>query len=63
MGGQGVWTPAEKSQKYRVSMQYCLDPIKITKLPSQHLILGYHQPARETPFKWCFAGGQMMAHL
>ena len=25
------------------------------------LIVGHHQPNRETPFKWCFAGGLMMA--
>ena len=24
---------------------------------------GHHQPASETPFKWCFAEGPMMAHL
>ena len=29
------------------------DPLKIIKLPSQHSMLGYHQPASETPFKWC----------
>ena len=26
-------------------------------------MLGHHRPASETPFKWRFAGGQMMAHL
>ena len=26
-------------------------PLEITKLPSQHSILGHHQPASETPFK------------
>ena len=28
------------------------DPIKITKLPSQHLMLGHHRHASKTPFKW-----------
>ena len=28
---------------------------------SQHLMLGHHRPASETPFKWRFAGGQIMA--
>ena len=37
------------------------DPLKITKLPSQHSMLGHHRPASETPFKWRFAGGPMMA--
>ena len=38
------------------------DPLKITKLPSQHSILGLHRPVpvSETPFKWRFAGGPMM---
>ena len=37
------------------------DPLKITKLPSQHSMLGHHWHASETPFIWCFAGGPMMA--
>ena len=36
---------------------------KITKLSSQHSMLGHHQPASKTPFKWRFAGGPMMACL
>ena len=41
---------------------------KITKPPSQHLMFGHHRPASETPFsetpfKWRFAGGPIMAHL
>ena len=39
------------------------DPLKTTKLPGQHSVLGHHRPARETPFKWRFSGGPMMAHL
>ena len=38
-------------------------PWKITKLPSHHSMLGHHQHASETPFKWRFAGGPMMARL
>ena len=33
------------------------DPLKITKLPKQHSMLGHHLSASETPFKWRFAGG------
>ena len=40
-----------------------LDPLKITKLPSQHSMLGHHRHASETPFKWRFAGGPIMARL
>ena len=25
--------------------------------------LGYHRPASETPFKWCFSGGPMMTRF
>ena len=39
------------------------DPLKITKLPSQHSMLGHHRHASETPFKWRFAGGPMMTRL
>ena len=38
-----------------------LDPLKITKLPSQHAMLGHYRLASETPFKWRFAGGSMVA--
>ena len=37
------------------------DPLKITKLPIQHSMLGHHRPASETPFKWRFAGEPLMA--
>ena len=39
------------------------DPLKITKLPSQHSMLGHHQHTSETPFRWRFDGGPMMARL
>ena len=39
------------------------DPLKITKLPNQHSILGHHRHASETPFKWRFAGGPMISRL
>ena len=39
------------------------DPLNIAKLSNQRSILGHHRHASETPFKWRFAGGLMMAHL
>ena len=39
----------------------CPNPLKITKLQSQHSMLGHHRHASETPLKWRFAGGTMMA--
>ena len=37
------------------------DPLKIKKLPIQHAIFDHHQPTSETPFKWRFTGGPLMA--
>ena len=39
------------------------DRLKITKLISQNSMLGHHRPASETPFKWRFTGGPMMARF
>ena len=39
------------------------DPLKITKEPIQHSMLGHHRPASEMPFKWRFAGGSLIARL
>ena len=40
-----------------------LDPLKITKLPSQHSVVGHYRHASQTPFQWRFARGSMMAHF
>ena len=40
-----------------------LDHLKITKLPSQHSMVGHYWHASETPFQWRFAGGPMNAHF
>ena len=60
-GRQGVRTPLKnhKNVGFLAKLVQILE--KITKLPSQHSMLGYHRPASETPFKWRFAGGPMMA--
>ena len=55
-GSRGGWgdrgpDPPEKSQKYRVLTNSCQDPMKITKLTSQHSMLGHHRHASET-FRW-----------
>ena len=39
------------------------DPLKFSKLPSQHSTLGHHRHASETPFKRRFAGGPMMVRF
>ena len=35
----------------------------IAKLLGQNLMLGHHRDASETPFKWRFAGGPMIARF
>ena len=62
-GGPDPPPPPEKSQKYRVFSNTGLDPLKITKLSSQHSMFGHHRHANKTPFKWRLAGGPMMAGL
>ena len=47
--GQRVPTPLENYKNIGL----------LTKLPSQHSILGHHPPANETQFKLCFAGGPL----
>ena len=62
-GGQGVQTPLKNNKNIGFLSNTGLGPLKITKLPSQHSMLGHHWHASKTPFKWRFAGGQMMARL
>ena len=39
------------------------DSLEITKLPSQHSMLGHQRPASVMPFKWHFVGEPMMARF
>ena len=61
-GGQEVRTPLENYKNKGFLSNTAPDPLKITKLPSQHSMLGHHQPASKTPFKCRFAGGLLMAN-
>ena len=63
-GGTGVRTPPEKSQKYKFFFVILVRiPWTITRLPSQHSMLGHLWHISETPSKWRFAGGPMIARL
>ena len=42
--------PPGKSKDIEFPSDTGPDPLKITKLPSQHLMLGHHRLASETPF-------------
>ena len=67
IGGQGVLTPPPPPGKIAQILSFLAVlvriPYKITKLQSQHSILGQCRHASDTPFKWRFAGGPMMARL
>ena len=39
------------------------DPMKITKLPSQHSMLDHQRHASKTSFQWRFAGVPMIVRL
>ena len=70
-GGEGVWGGGGRgrsvrgsrpppSLKNRKNIGFLSntgpDPLKITKLPSQHSMLGHNQPASETPLWPVFSG-------
>ena len=59
--GSGPPPPPENYKNIEFLSTTGPDPLKITKLPIQHSMLGHHRPASETPFKWRFAGGPLMA--
>ena len=52
-----------KIMKNMVSKHTGPFPFIITKLPSQHSMLGHHRHASETLFKWCFAGRPMIGRI
>ena len=52
-GGQGLQNPPWKITEIKGVLAILVQiPWKITKPPSQHSMLGHHQHASETPFKW-----------
>ena len=65
-GGGGAWGP-DPLENYKKNIGFLSNTgphlLKITKLPSQHSMLGHNRPTSETPFKWCFAGGPLMIRL
>ena len=60
-GGQRVRTlPWKTTKTIGLLNNTGPDPLKITKLPIQHSMLGYHRPASETPlmaFRWRAVNG------
>ena len=60
-GGGGSGPPLENYKNIGFLSNTGPDSLKITKLPIQHSMFGHYRHASETPFKWRFAGGPMMA--
>ena len=63
-GGQEVRTPTLKNQK-NIEFPFNTggDPPKNYKATKSAFNIGHHRPTSETPFKWRFAGGQIIAHV
>ena len=63
-GGQGVQTPPPLKNHRNIGFPSNIDPdpLKITKLPNQHSMVG-HLHAGKTPFQRRFADGPMVVHL
>ena len=57
--GQGIWTHLKNHKKLDILAILVQIHWKVIKLA----MLGHHPQASETPFKWRFAGGSMIAHL
>ena len=63
--GAGVRFPPNLEKHKAVNFRYELVwiPLKSTRLPNQHSMLGHHWPANETSFKWRFVDVAMMARI
>ena len=59
-GGQGFQTPPPLKNHKNIGFLSNTgpDPLTITKLPSQHSMLGHHRHSSETPFNGASLAGQ-----
>ena len=65
-GGRGAGGPDPlplKNHKIYGSVPTCSGSLKNHKATKPGSMLGHHWLASETPFKWRFAGGPMMARF
>ena len=62
-GGQKVLTPQKNHKNIGFPSNIDADPLKITKLPSQHSMVGCYRHTSKTPFQWHLADGSMVAHF
>ena len=57
-GGQGVRIPLKIHKNIEFLSNTVPDPLKFSRLPSQHSTLGHHRHASETPFKFDLLAGR-----
>ena len=62
-GGTGGPDPLKNHKNIGFLRNSGPDPLKNYEATTPDLKLGHHQNASETPFKWRFAGGPMMARI
>ena len=62
-GGVGVSDPLKNYINIGFPINTVLDPLKLQSYQARHSMLGDHWHTSETPFKWHFAGGPMMARF
>ena len=55
--------PPENSQNIGFLSKTGLDPLENHKATELAFIVVPYRPTSDTPFKWCFAGGPVMARL
>ena len=58
VGEQGSGPPLKNHKNIEFLGNAGPDPLKITKLPSQHSMLGHHRHASETPFNGVLLTGR-----
>ena len=56
--GAGVRTPLKNRKNLELLSNTGPDPLKITKLQSQHSMLGHHRPTSATPFNGVSLAGR-----
>ena len=62
-GNRGSGAPLKNHKNIGFISNTGLDPLKNHKAIKPALILGHHQHTSETPFKWRFVGGLMLARF
>ena len=63
MGDRGYGPHSKNHKNVGFLTETDLDPLENHKATKLAFNVGPYRPTSETPFKWRFAGGPIMAHL